>query len=50
VDEMRRVGGWIYEALTHCDEPAVLSRIAGEIRELCEHFPVPSERAAEFSS
>ena len=50
VDEMHRVGGWIYDALTHCDEPAVLSRIAGEIRELCEHFPVPSERAAEFSS
>jgi len=50
VDEMRRVGGWIHEALTHCDEPAVLSRIAGEIRELCEHFPVPAERTVALSS
>jgi glycine hydroxymethyltransferase len=50
VDEMRRVGGWIHEALTHCDEPAVLTRIAGEIRDLCEHFPVPAERTVAFSS
>jgi len=47
-DEMRRVGGWIHEALTHCDDENVLSRIAGEIRDLCEHFPVPAERNAAF--
>ena len=45
IDEMHRVGSWIYEALTHCDDQTVLSRIAGEIRELCQHFPVPAERA-----
>ena len=44
IDEMHCVGRWIYEALTHCDDQTVLSRIAGEIRELCEHFPVPAER------
>jgi len=27
-----------------------LSRIAGEIRELCEHFPVPAERTVALSS
>ncbi len=42
--EMKRIGAWIYEALTHCDDSEVLARIAGEIRELCAHFPVPAER------
>ncbi|MGV3486303.1 MAG: serine hydroxymethyltransferase [Planctomycetaceae bacterium] len=50
VDEMKRIGGWIHEALTHCDDSSVLTRIAGEIRELCEHFPVPAERTAAFSN
>lgn len=50
VDEMRRIGGWIHEALTHPDDQTVLSRIAGEIRELCEHFPVPAERTVAFAS
>jgi glycine hydroxymethyltransferase len=49
-EEMKRVGAWIHEALTHCDDQAVLSRIAGEIRELCEHFPVPAERTAAFAN
>jgi glycine hydroxymethyltransferase len=44
VDEMKRVGGWIHEALVHPDDETVLARIAGEIRELCESFPVPAER------
>jgi len=48
VDEMKRVGGWIHEALTHCDDDATLVRIAGEIRELCESFPVPAERHASL--
>lgn len=45
-DEMRKIGGWIYEALTHAEDEAVLARIGGEIRELCESFPVPAERQA----
>lgn len=48
VDEMKRVGGWIYEALTNSDDDATLVRIAGEIRELCESFPVPAERHASL--
>ncbi len=48
VDEMKRVGGWIYEALTNSDDDATLGRIAGEIRELCDSFPVPAERHASL--
>jgi glycine hydroxymethyltransferase len=44
VDEMKRVGGWIYEALTHPQDEAILDRIAGEIRDLSEGFPVPADR------
>jgi glycine hydroxymethyltransferase len=43
-DEMQRIGRWIHEALTHAQDDAVLVRIAAEIRELCESFPVPAER------
>jgi len=44
VDEMKRVGGWIYEALTHPQDEAILDRIAGEIRDLSEGFSVPADR------
>ncbi len=47
-DEMKRVGGWIHEALTHPDDRSTLERIAGEIRSLCESFPVPAERDASL--
>jgi len=50
VEEMKRVGAWIYEALTNSDDDAALVRIAGEIRELCESFPVPAERNASLIS
>jgi glycine hydroxymethyltransferase len=46
VDEMKRVGAWIHEALSHADDEAILERIAGEVRDLCEGFPVPADRAA----
>ena len=40
-DEMRRIGGWIVEAIRHRDDEAVHERIRGEVRELVAHFPVP---------
>ncbi len=46
--EMRQIAQWIDEALRNADQPAILGRIAGEVRELCEHFPVPAERTAAF--
>ncbi len=47
--EMRRIGEWIHEALTHADDDAVHSNIRGQIRELCESFPVPAGRLATAS-
>jgi len=39
--EMRKIGDWINEVLTHAKEEAVLDRIAGEVAELCSSFPCP---------
>ena len=43
-DEMRTIGGWILEALRGHDQPGVLDRIRGSVRELCRQFPVPADR------
>lgn len=42
--EMRQIGAWIDEALQNIDNDAVLSRIRGEIRELCQQFPLYAHR------
>ena len=44
-EEMKRVGGWIYEALVNADDASIHEKIRGEVREMCEHFPVPAGRA-----
>ena len=41
-DQMRQIARWITDALQHCDDAAKLSSIRGEVRELCQHFPVPA--------
>jgi glycine hydroxymethyltransferase len=40
--EMRSVGRWILDSLRHHDDAQVLERVRGEIRELCDQFPVPA--------
>jgi glycine hydroxymethyltransferase len=45
-DEMKRIGNWIYEALASPDEPSLHERIRRQVRDLCEHFPVPAGRVA----
>ncbi len=42
--EMRQVAAWIDEALKNRDNSAVLDRIRGEIRELCQRFPLYAHR------
>ncbi len=42
--EMRAIGGWILEALRGHDQPAILDRIRGGVRELCKQFPVPADK------
>jgi glycine hydroxymethyltransferase len=41
-EEMRRIGGWMLQALRSPDDATLHERIRGEVRELCEHFPVPA--------
>lgn len=45
-EEMKRVGDWIYQALSNADDPAMHDKIRGDVREMCEHFPVPAGRVA----
>lgn len=44
VDEMRRVGNWMLEVLKNPEDEAVRSKVRGEVREMCKHFPVPADR------
>jgi len=46
LDEMRRIGRWMLEALRAPDDTASHQRIRGEVRELCAQFPVPAAAQA----
>ena len=41
-DELKRIGGWILEALQAPDDESVHKRIRSEVTEICKQFPVPS--------
>jgi glycine hydroxymethyltransferase len=41
-EQMRTIGNWMLAALRAPDDAAVLQKIRGEIRELCQQFPVPA--------
>jgi len=45
-DEMTRIGDWILAALKSPDDTARLTRIRGEVAEMCEQFPVPAMQFA----
>jgi len=45
-DEMRTVGRMIIEAIQRRDEPSVQARLAGDVRSMVAHFPVPGLPAA----
>jgi glycine hydroxymethyltransferase len=42
VDEMRTIGRWMLDALSAPNDEPTLNRIRGEIRTLCQQFPVPA--------
>jgi glycine hydroxymethyltransferase len=42
-DEMRKIGTWIDQVLSHPGDAAVLERVRAGVRELCEQFPAPPE-------
>jgi hypothetical protein len=43
---MRRVAQIMVEAIRGRDEPATQARVAGEVREIVDRFPVPGLPAA----
>lgn len=45
--EMKRIGHWMLEALQAPDDEELGRRIRGEVRELCEAFPLYAERLAK---
>lgn len=46
-DEMRSVGRWILEALRSAEDKSAHERIRGEVRNLCDQFPVPAAALCE---
>ena len=44
--EMTRLAGWIGEVVAAPDDEAQLSRIAGEVKDLCDQFPAPGVPSA----
>jgi glycine hydroxymethyltransferase len=42
-DEMLRIAGWIAEVLAAPNDRATIERVHGGVRELCQHFPAPTE-------
>ena len=40
--EMKRVGRWIAEVLASPEDAALLNRVKGEVKDLCEQFPAPT--------
>ena len=41
-EEMRKIGGWMLEIFKAPDDRAISDHVRGEVRELCEQFPVPA--------
>ncbi|MBN1516294.1 serine hydroxymethyltransferase [Candidatus Sumerlaeota bacterium] len=45
-DEMRKIGGWICQALKSPEDEALLSRIRAQVEELCNSFPLHDPNGA----
>jgi glycine hydroxymethyltransferase len=37
---MKQIAGWISEVLNHSGDESALNRIKGQVRELCQTFPI----------
>lgn len=46
-DEMRKIAAWILRVLRQPEDESVLNKIRGEVKSLCQQFPVP---AAQFAA
>ena len=45
--EMKRIGQWVLAALRSADDPSALTKIHGEIVDLCTQYPVPAAVPSE---
>lgn len=48
IDEMRRIGQWMLDSLKGPEEEAMHRRIRDEVSDMCEQFPVPTEKTVPF--
>jgi glycine hydroxymethyltransferase len=46
-DEMRKIGGWMLDALKNPDDSELQQRVRSKVSQLCEHFPVPAAAMEE---
>jgi glycine hydroxymethyltransferase len=42
--EMRRVGAWIDDVISHVNDEEAIARVAAEVRDFCRQFPAPGLR------
>ncbi|RLB46575.1 MAG: serine hydroxymethyltransferase, partial [Deltaproteobacteria bacterium] len=40
-DEMKRLGNWMADVVDDVENEALMSKVAGEVKELCDQFPAP---------
>ena len=43
-DEMLKIADWMDRVVRAPDDQAVIAQVAGEVREVCAHFPAPGIR------
>jgi len=41
-EQMRAIGGWMLEVLRSPEDETIINRVRGQVRELCQQFPVPA--------
>ena len=41
--EMKQIGGWIADVLSKPNDSSVCERVHGQVAELCQQFPAPSD-------
>jgi glycine hydroxymethyltransferase len=42
--EMRQIAKWITDVIARHDDPTLLDRVRGSVRELCQQYPAPAEQ------
>jgi glycine hydroxymethyltransferase len=49
-DEMRKIAAWILRVLRQPEDESVLSKVRGEVKSLCQQFPVPAAQLSATSN